>query len=208
MSLPDALERAASALPEAANEIRPANGDPGQLLEGLSTESASGLLTWLLSNEPGAGAELAIHWADLEPGVTALAGVVAEELPKAGRKALRKAQHRLRSRGLHLTEASPAAPKVARLAQVEERVEEGYVTPLDPRGALALYLVESHPSGGLRLFELGLDAARGVVGFEIYSASRSKTRRFLKQITGRQRFASVAVELATTCWLCTISLRT
>ena len=41
MSLAGALEQAASALPDAADAIRPANGDPVRLLELLDPETAA-----------------------------------------------------------------------------------------------------------------------------------------------------------------------
>ena len=40
MSLPESLERAATALPELADAIRPANGDPHRLLDELAPEPA------------------------------------------------------------------------------------------------------------------------------------------------------------------------
>jgi hypothetical protein len=50
IGLPEALERAASALPGAADAIRPANGDPDQLARTLGAEDASAGLAWLLEN--------------------------------------------------------------------------------------------------------------------------------------------------------------
>ena len=109
VGLPEALERAASALPADADAIRPANGDPARLLELLDAEAAARVLRWLLTNEPADGAELAGAWAeDPEAGLAALLRVTEERLPKAGRKALRRAHHRLRSRGVELPEAEPA----------------------------------------------------------------------------------------------------
>ncbi len=52
VGLPEALERAASALPQDADAIRPANGDPVQLAQALSDTEASRVLCWLLGNEP------------------------------------------------------------------------------------------------------------------------------------------------------------
>jgi hypothetical protein len=109
VGLPEALERAASALPGDAHAIRPANGDPARLLELLDPEAAARVLRWLLTHEPADGAELAGAWAeDPEAGVAPLLRVTEERLPKAGRKALRRAHHRLRSRGVDLPEVKPA----------------------------------------------------------------------------------------------------
>ena len=51
MSLPDSLERAASALANDADDIRPANGDPNQLLSLLDATAQCRVLNWLLTNE-------------------------------------------------------------------------------------------------------------------------------------------------------------
>ena len=74
---------------------------------------------------------------------------------------------------------------VATLPRVEESVEEGWVTPLDPRGGRGVYLVESHPAGGLRMFEVVIDDARGIAECRVYNSSRSRVRKFLKEF-GRQ----------------------
>jgi hypothetical protein len=53
------------------------------------------------------------------------------------------------------------------------------------------YLVDSHPSGGARLFEIRFDEGRGLLDFKIYNAGRSKVRGFLKSLTesaGRRLF--------------------
>ncbi len=191
VGLPEALERAASALPADADAIRPANGDPARLLELLDTEAAARVLRWLLTHEPGDGAELASAWAeDLEAGVGPLLRVTEEGLPKAGRKALRRAHHQLRSRGVDLPGAEPAQ-LVATLPPVEEGLDEALLSSLDPRGACAAYLVTSHPSGGVRLFELMLDEGRGVLEFHVYNTGRSKARRFLRDFQQREGFATV-----------------
>src|SRR5262245_64085686 len=96
VGLPEALERAASALPSDADAIRPANGDPGALLRALDAEAAARVLGWLLEFEPEAGSELAGAW-DEEPDAASgpLLHVRSDALPKAGRKALSRALHRL-----------------------------------------------------------------------------------------------------------------
>jgi hypothetical protein len=185
VSLPEALERAASALPSDADAIRPANGDPHQLLEGLDAEAAVRVLGWMLGEEAAAAEELVAVWASEESGRAALAAIDEGALPKAGRKALRRIRHRLRSAGEALPEAAPAAPRVARLPDVADQIELAFVSRLDPRGARLVYLVESSPGGGARLFELLLDDERGVADFDVYQASRSKLRQFLKSLTHR-----------------------
>ena len=64
MSLAAVLEEAASALPEYADAIRPANGDPFQLLKGLGPDGAASVLSWLLLHAPDTAGELANDWAE------------------------------------------------------------------------------------------------------------------------------------------------
>jgi hypothetical protein len=191
VGLPEALERAASALPQDADAIRPANGDPGALLRALAPDAAARVLGWLLGHEPRAGEELADAWAE-DPAAAAgpLARLHGEALPKEGRKALRRVHHRLRSRGIEIAEP-PSAPVVAKLPPIEEPVRAAFVSAVDPRGARLAYLVEPHPSGGLRLFELMLDEERGIVELEIYATGRSKVRQFIRDLRSRERFPAV-----------------
>ncbi|HEY5658380.1 MAG TPA: hypothetical protein VIY27_11390 [Myxococcota bacterium] len=196
IGLPEALERAAAALPADAEAIRPANGDPLQLRELLDAAGAARVLTWLLQHELEAGAELAATWAD-EPtrGAEPLQRVDAAALPKPARKALRRALHQLRSQGVPLREES-RGQRVATLPALDDAVDAALVTPLDAWGARAVYLATSHPSGGVRLFELVIDEQRGVLEFEVYSAGRSKVRKFLRDFERRERFAAVAAPSA------------
>lgn len=190
MSLADILEGAASALPDDADAIRPANGDPFQLLALLGAEGSGRLLAWLFANEPEGAAELALAWVDVEGGPEVIAAQDEDGLPKAGRKALRGVLHRLRSRGVSLPERAPRAT-VSRLPQIEDAFEAAYVSALDPRGARLVYLVEPNPAGGARLFEMLLDETRGLVDFEVYSAGRSRIRRFVRDAVERTRFPAV-----------------
>ena len=185
VGLPEALERAASVLAADADAIRPANGDPAALLAELSSEAAVRVLHWLLENEPEDGAELADEWSeDTERGVAAVLAVGEAGLPKAGRKALRRIRHRLRSRGVEVPKEAPA-PTVATLPRVEEDIDEAVLSALDPRGNRAAFLVTSHPSGGARVFELVLDEGQGILDCRVYSAGRSKVRQFLKEFEGQ-----------------------
>jgi hypothetical protein len=191
VGLPEALERAASALPDEADSIRPANGDPVRLLELLDADAAVRVLGWLLAHEPEDGAELAEAWVE-EPGRGPEAVLRVDEgaLGKTGRKLLRRVRHRLRSRGVAVAEPTPA-PRVATLPRVEEILDEAMVSPVDPRGSQAVYLVTGHPAGGARLFEMFLDEDRGVLDCHVYATSRGKVRRFLRDFQERQRFAAV-----------------
>ena len=184
MSLPEALERAAEALPEQADLIRPSNGDPVQLLSTLDETGSQSVLAWLLANEPEAGEELMLEWCEDDRGIERVQSIDLAALPKPGKKLLRKALHRLRTSGVEV-----AAPKVtsqpatSRLSDVSDEIAGAYLTTVDPRGSVLLFLVEANPSGGARLFQISLDEMRGVVEFDVYATGRSKTRSFLRKLT-------------------------
>lgn len=197
VGLPDALERAACALEGDADAIRPANGDPARLFEGLREEGAARVLTWLLAHEPAAGEELALAWAEDDSGAAPVVlGLEAGSLPKSARKPLRRVLHRLRSRGLALPEPERPGERVARLPSLDEDLREGRVSALDPRGSRVVYLAQGHPSGGARLFEIFLDDQQGLLEFEVYSTGRSRVRRFLRDFerAGRLPGASAPPE--------------
>ena len=192
VGLPEALELAAGALPSEADAIRPANGDPTRLLELLDVAAAARVLAWLLANEPDDGAELAAAWADdPEAGAAPVLAVSEEELPKPGRKALRRVRHQLRSRGLKVPEKKPAG-LVATLPPVEQPLDEALLSPLDPRGTRAAFLVTSHPSGGVRMFEILIDEERGVLETRVYNTGRSHVHRFVKSFRQRDEFPAVS----------------
>ena len=193
MSLAEALEGAASALPSLGDSIRPANGDPSRVLAALRPADRVAVLTWLFSHEPDAGAELASAWCEEEAGVQAVFGVEETALAKAGRKALRRVVHGLRARGI-----APAPPPprkvVATLPRVEEEIEAAFLSSIDPSGARVAYLVESAAGAGARLFEMVLDEERGVVEFSAYTATRGEARRFVRTALARE--GSPATEVA------------
>ena len=193
VGLPEALERAASAMPALADVIRPANGDPFVLLSELDHEQAQTLLCWLLEQEPNAGVELALSWADdPQRGLAPIVALQQATLPKGARKALRRVLHRLRSAGVVVPEA-PRRETVATLPPVEDSLDEAMVTALDPTGARLVYLAVKHPGGGARLFMVALDEERGVLEFEVYTAPRRDARRFLRDFQQRKNFAGVPV---------------
>jgi hypothetical protein len=191
LGLPEALERAASALRSQADRIRPANGDPAQLLELLDADDAASVLEWLMVHEPEAGAELADSWSEGPAGGAApLLRVDSEALPKAGKKVLRRALHRLRSRGVALPEKGPSQV-VAKLPPIGDDLETAMISGIDPRGTRIAYLAETHPSGGVRLFEIMLDEERGVLECEAYTTGRSKARKFLREFGRREGFTAI-----------------
>ena len=150
------------------------------------------MLGWLLANEAADGGELAAAWLDEPAGAEVIGRISETELPKPGRKALRRVVHHARSRGIEIgTGDSAQAPKVARLPSVEKDVSAGYVCPYDPSGSRLVYLVEAHPAGGARLYEAALNEDRGILDFQAYRVGRSQLRDFVRSITRRDRFAAL-----------------
>jgi hypothetical protein len=161
-------------------------------LAALEPADRVAVLTWLLSHEPDAGAELASAWCDEESGLQALFGVEEAALAKAGRKALRRVLHGLRARGI----APPPPPPrrvVATLPRVEEAIEAAFFSPIDPSGARVAYLVESAAGAGTHIFEMVLDEERGVVEFSAYTATRGEARRFVRTALSRQGSPTIEV---------------
>ena len=194
MSLAEILEEAASALPEEADAIRPANGDPFQLLAALDDDGARTLLTWVLGRDAEAATELTLAWVEDDRGLGIVGGIDEGALGKPGRKVLRRVRHHLRSQGVELPEAT-REPVVARLPSLDDDLTAAYVSAVDPRGARLVYLVLPNPSGGARLFEVMLDEGRGIVDFEIYAAGRSRIRKFVRDAVNRPRFPAVAASV-------------
>jgi hypothetical protein len=192
MSLPESLERAATELTELADKIRPANGDPHRLLDELAADEAGQLLAWMLDQATDDAVELVEEWGESDAGVELLLGVSDAGVSKAGRKLLRKAKHRLRSQGIAVEAAAPPATRVKKSVMASgDKWQVAHVSSPDFRGARMGYIVESHPSGGARLFEIRFDEGRGLLDFKIYNAGRSKVRGFLKSLTensGRRLF--------------------
>ncbi len=191
MTLPEALEAAAGKMTSQADAIRSANGDPHGLLDSLTPKAAAKVLRWLLENAEDAADELAVAWSEVENGARVIQSVDQAELPKAGRKVLRRTLHRLRGRGLEVA-AEATTPVVARITTVEEDVSLALLSAIDPSGARAVTVVEANPSGGARLFELIVDDGRGVLECEVFSTSRGKARRYVKEIADRERFPAIS----------------
>jgi hypothetical protein len=199
VSLPEALEAAAGALPAEADVIRPANGDPARLLAGLDDGARVRVLAWLLAHRAADGDELAQAWSEDAAGQAALLALDEGALPKDGRKVLRRILHKLRSRGV-ATPAPVPPPTVARLPGLGDELSGAWVTPLDPMGPRRVWWLEAHPSGGARLFEVVIDDARGVGSFEVYSATRSEVRRFTKGLAAAGALAVEPGEAQALVW--------
>jgi hypothetical protein len=190
VNLPEALEAAAGALRGEEGAIRAAEGDPLKLLSSLDPDAAARVLGWILTHRPEDGAALADAWVVEPAGREILLALDHASLPKAGRKLLRGARHRLRSRGMKVVEKAPE-PMVSSLPRIEDELSAGYVSPIDPSGTRIAYLVEPNPSGGARLFEVVIDDRLGVVDCQVYSSGRKRVRQLLREVTGRAHFAAV-----------------
>jgi hypothetical protein len=190
VSLPEALEAAAGALRGDADAIRAAHDDPSTLLSSLDPDAAARVLGWILTHRPEDGAALADAWVVEQAGREILLALDQASLPKEGGKRLRRVRHRLRSRGVKVAEKAPE-PMVSSLPRIEDELSAGYVSPIDPSGTRIAYLVEPHPSGGARLFEVVIDDHLGVVDCQVYSSGRKRVRQLLREVTGRAHFAAV-----------------
>ncbi len=208
MSLPECLERAASELSPLADRIRPANGDPRRLLDLLAPEKsptdAARVLAWVLAADDAAGAELLEAWSGFPEAAAVVAAVPESDVPKAGRKVLRRALHRLRAQGVAVAatpNVAPAAAPVRRLAAASDRWQAAHLSAPDFRGTRMGYLVDDHPAGGARLFEIRFDPARGILDFKLYNAGRSKVRGFLKTLMAGTNQRLFEVDHAALCAL-------
>ena len=170
MSLASALESAAAALPQAEAVIRPANGDPLRVLEGLETDAAREVLAWLLEHDAAAGEELLAAWADDARGAPLVAEIDPARFSKSARKALRRAHHRLRSRGAEIVESTREV--VAKLPEIEDSLGGAFLSFPDPSGAQMALRVEPRPGGGTRILHAVFDSERGVLEFRSHDASR------------------------------------
>jgi hypothetical protein len=85
---------------------------------------------------------------------------------------------------------------VASLPPVDDSFEGAFLSAVDPVGARMAYVVESNPAGGARLFEVVIDDARGITGFEEYTAPRKRTRAFLDRLGAGDRLAMLPIDEA------------
>ena len=192
MTLAAALGQAAAALPQYADAIWPANGDPARLLAALDPEAACALLMWLLEQQPAAGEELLRAWVDLEAGAAPIAAVDPARLSKSGRKALGRVLHRLRSRGVSLPEAGEA-PVVASPPEVADDFGSAFMAQPNPAGVqIALCVQPDRESGRARIYVSALAWEQGLLDFRSYVATRSDARQTLREFERSAGVAAVA----------------
>jgi hypothetical protein len=191
MSLMETLERTADALVDLAPTLREADGDPHSLLENLQPEQAREVLVWVLAHADADAGELVEAWGEWEKGAEVMLGVSDEILAeqgvsKVGRKVLRKAHHRLRSRGIEVKTESAKSVSRRPAPVADDPFEAAYLSSPDFRGARVGYIADRHPAGGARLFEARFDEGRGILDFKVYNAGRTKVRGFLRSLSSAQ----------------------
>jgi hypothetical protein len=130
-------------------------------------------------------------WADDPRGAEPIGQLTDEGLDKAGRKALRRARHRLRSRGIEVPEAPPA-PRVASLPKLDDELAAALVSAPDPSGAQLVVIVEASPAGGARVFQGAIDLERGVPEFQVFATTRSRARALLRDLESSPQVAAVS----------------
>jgi hypothetical protein len=150
----------------------PASDDAGAWLAALGADLGAAVAT--LSGAALANALDALVAAG-EPAVAALERAEASARDREARKAIRRAMHRLRSRGVAVAEArEPGRRSVLR--PLEETRERAFATPIDAAGLRLVWLLSEAPGRAEALEVLVSDEA-GVVRVERLSGRRREAER-------------------------------
>ena len=141
-------------------------------------ERAAELATW-------SSAELSDELDKLvevgEPALALLQELAAAEIGKANRKLVRRALHRLRTRGISAPPVSTESRGGGVLRPIPGFAEQGVVTPIDPAGRRGLFLV-APVSSEIELTEIGLSDRDGVLGVRSRGVRRRDARSFLREL--------------------------
>jgi len=132
-----------------------------------------------------------LAWSEESDTAETVLALAPAPLSRPARKALRRALHRLRSRGVAVPEPAASAT-VAKLPPLDEAIDEARLTPIDPHGVRLAYLASDRAGGGVRLFEVAFDETRGVLELEVFEAGRARARRFLRDTEQRESWPAVA----------------
>ena len=151
-------------------------------LEALGAELADVLSELHTHEMDGALQELAHAGSDALPVLRRLEERVSD---KQMRKLVRRSLHRLKTRGIDVGE-SARGEQHSVLTPVAERVELGVVTPPDPQGRQALFLLVS-VRGGTRIYEILLSDTQGVQQLERFEVRRRDARSFIDRLQTEQR---------------------
>lgn len=114
-----------------------------------------------------------------EPGAAVLERADARAGDKRVRKAIRRALHRLRSRGVEVSAARPAS-RGSVLKPLAQR-EQAFVSAIDPTGQRAVYLI-SPLHGRFRILQLLVGDRSGIVRIDPLEGRRGDTRRFVREL--------------------------
>jgi hypothetical protein len=177
----EARERLRRLLPEPFASRVPPDEELPQWVRSIP----EGLVDALLSIDPprleGVGLALA---ALGEASAGVLAGAERRATSRPARKALRRAIHALRSRGVDVAVARPEGRGRFRPAEEEGDQGEGLVGRIGPRGERLLLWLPLRP-GGSTLYEVLASDETGVIRVEALRGSRSALRRVAREIRGR-----------------------
>ena len=158
-------------------------------LEALGAELAD-VLSHLPPHEmDDALQELARAGGDALPVLRRLEECVPD---KQVRKVIRRSLHRLKTRGIEVGEGSRGERR-SLLTPIAERAEQGVVTPPDPRGRQALFLLVA-VRGGTRIYEILLSDVEGVLHLERLEVGRREARSFLDRLQAQQQGWVLRVE--------------
>ncbi|MEE9281830.1 MAG: hypothetical protein V3V67_16790 [Myxococcota bacterium] len=181
-----ALEQLRERLPEALRSRLSAAGPADAWLEALGDELAS---TWLRANElekvvallveAGSGSALVLcRMEELAPG-------------KPGRKLVRRAIHRLKSRGVDVQPAE-RGPARSVLRPLDEEHDQGIATAPDSLGRRSLFLIVPVP-GAARMYEIGLSDVDGLAHLEVFQGKRRDARSFSRRLREGEGARTVSV---------------
>jgi hypothetical protein len=196
-----ALAAARLQLPAPLRQRLPSEDSLPLWLDALDEELGEGLGD-LAERERDALLEGLVALGERAAGALARAGGLARE--KGARKAIGRAIHRLRSRGVRVESERAEvgrAPSRGVLRPVESEVEQAWITPIDPRGVRAVWIVQPAP-GGARVCEIAASDSAGVLHVEQLEGRRRDVRRLARELFQKKELRIAAVDPASArAWL-------
>ena len=117
-----------------------------------------------------------------DPAVEVLTRTASTVMGKPSKKALRRALHALRSRGVAV--ADVRTPELARVPGIRKDPGQAFAGPIDPEGRRVLMLVvPGRPNA--RLYQVLASDREGIVRVEVGEARRREVRSWVREIRGR-----------------------
>ncbi len=184
-TLPSALR---ARLDPALAARAPAGDDAAAWIDALGAELAAPLV--------------ALELADLERALDTLVGVgppARDVLERADalapererRKLVRRAMHRLRSRGVDIEPHAPARASVLR--PIAEGRSRAVVSAIDPSGVRIVWLISERGSGA-EVFEVLASDQAGVLRIERLAGRRRDVERFVAELSANPKLESAEVD--------------